>query len=94
MQPSRCRRSDLQKDLPNCEFSLTDRQHDLLLDGLAERRPALDEQLQLRTRQIMPRPTSRSLLRLHALYPTDQLAGQDKRQDQTIKRDKEDAPDG
>ncbi len=28
---------------------LTDQQHDLLLDGLAQRRPALDEQLQLLT---------------------------------------------
>ena len=30
---------------------LTDQQHDLLLDGLAQRRPALDEQLQLRVQR-------------------------------------------
>ena len=32
---------------------LTDQQHDLLLDGLAQRRPALDEQLQLRVQRAV-----------------------------------------
>jgi hypothetical protein len=33
--------------------ALTDQQHDLLLDGLAQRRPGIDEQLQMRVQRMI-----------------------------------------